>query len=62
MPSLDIYKELLGAKTIGAANKNNSDAMMEATWFSDINTKTCYLYEWRKRPNDRNDCFKVPNH
>ena len=26
------------------------------------NNKTCYLYEWRKRPNDRNDCFKVPNH
>ncbi len=24
------------------------------------NNKTCYLYEWRKRPNDRNDCFKVP--
>ena len=22
--------------------------------------KTCFLYEWRKRPNDRNDCFKVP--
>ncbi len=22
--------------------------------------KTCFLYEWRKRPNDKNDCFKIP--
>lgn len=24
------------------------------------NNKTCYLYEGRKRPNDRKDCFKIP--
>lgn len=22
--------------------------------------KTCYLYEWRKRPNNRKECFEVP--
>lgn len=46
MPSLDLYKKMLNAKTIGEAHKLQSDMVMEATWDTDINTRTCYLYDF----------------
>ena len=46
MPSLEKYKRMLEAKTIGEAHKLQSDMVMEATWDTDINTRTCYLYDY----------------
>ncbi len=46
MPSLDLYKKILGASSVGEAHKCNSDMIMEATWNNDPNTKTCYLYDY----------------
>ena len=45
MPSFDLYKKQLGnPKTNGEAHKLESDMVMEATWYNDINAKTAYFY------------------
>lgn len=46
MPSYDFYKQMLGVSTIGEARKQESDIIIEATWDSDIDTKTCYFYDY----------------
>ena len=46
MPSLDLYKKLHTATSIGNAHKMESDMVMEATWDTDINTRVCYLYDY----------------
>jgi hypothetical protein len=46
MPSLDLYKKMLGSpKTIGEAHKIESDKVMEATWNNDIDSKIAYFYD-----------------
>lgn len=51
MPSLEAARRIAsiknnGAKTIGQIVKENSDFLMEETWFSDIQAKTCYIYDF----------------
>ena len=47
MPSLDLYNKIYGGhSTMGKVRKSQADAIMEATWDGDINTRTCYLYDW----------------
>ncbi len=45
MPSFDLYKKRLGnPRTNGEAHKLESDKIMEATWYQDMNAKTAYFY------------------
>lgn len=51
MPSLDTARRIAGAKyngvkTIGQMYKENSDFVMENTWMNDIQSKTCYIYDY----------------
>lgn len=46
MPNLDLYKQVLNAKTSGEAHKMQSDMIMEGTWYNDINAKTAWLYDY----------------
>ncbi len=46
MPRFDLYKKALGATSVGTAFKNQSDMVLEATWENDLNTRTCYLYDY----------------
>lgn len=48
MPSLSDYRRILarGGPTIGSSVKAHSDLVMEATWDSDIASKTCYIYDY----------------
>ncbi len=39
------YREILGVQTGGAARKKDSDMIMEATWYEDINAKVAYFYD-----------------
>lgn len=48
MPSFETYKRIhsqLGA-TVGQVHKTNSDLGMELTWDNDIQSKTCYIYDF----------------
>lgn len=55
MPSLDLYKKMLGSpKTIGEAHKIESDKVMEQTWYNDIDARTAYFYT-----QDRDEEFGV---
>lgn len=68
MPSLEMYKKLIGSHTLGEARKLNSDMIMEASWDGDINTRVCYLYDyWHddhktqlKNLDSPNDPKKIP--
>lgn len=44
MPSFEMYKKLNGATNVGQAVKAQSDAIMEATWYNDMDAKTAYFY------------------
>jgi hypothetical protein len=44
LPSLDLYKKLLGTKTVGQATKEQADRVFEATWYSDLDAKVAYFY------------------
>lgn len=48
MPNLSMYKRLLGEtkRSIGQVRKEQSDFIMEHTWDGDIQSKTCYLYDY----------------
>lgn len=51
MPSLEMARRIAsvknnGAKTIGQIHKENSDFAMEETWFSDPQSKVCYIYDY----------------
>lgn len=57
MPSLDLYKKMLGSpKTIGEAHKLESDKIMEQTWHNDIDAKIAYFYD-----QAHDEEFKVRN-
>jgi hypothetical protein len=54
MPSLDLYKKMLGSpKTIGEAHKFESDKIMEWTWNNDTDSKIGYFYT-----QDRDEEFR----
>jgi len=44
MPSFELYKKLNGASNVGQAVKAQSDAVMEATWNNDMDSKIAYFY------------------
>lgn len=51
MPSLDTIRRITsqknnGAKTIGQIHKENSDFVMEQLWNNDIQSRTCYIYDY----------------
>ena len=47
MPSLDMYKKMYSAfKNDGEARKHDSDKIIEATWYEDIATRTCWFFDW----------------
>ena len=48
MSSLDLYKSRLKVlgNTAGMNRKTQSDVIMEQTWNNDIQTRTCYLYDY----------------
>ena len=51
MPSLETARRIAsiknnGAKTIGQIHKENSDFIMEETWYADPQSKTCYIYDY----------------
>ena len=51
MPSLSTARRIAsmknnGAKTIGQIRKEESDFLMEQTWDGDIQSKTCYIYDY----------------
>lgn len=45
MPSFELYKKMLGGITDGQARKRDSDFIMNATWWEDINSRVGYLYD-----------------
>lgn len=52
MPSLQTARRVAnaknnGAKTIGQIYKEQSDEMMERTWYNDEQSKLCYIYDWK---------------
>ena len=52
MPRLDTARRAIvgqynGAKTIGQIHKDTSDFLMEATWDNDIQSRVCYLYDYK---------------
>lgn len=51
MPSLSTARRIAsmknnGAKTIGQIRKEESDFLMEQTWNGDLQSKTCYIYDF----------------
>lgn len=44
--NLALYKKRIGGKSVGAAHRKNSDMVMEATWYNDLQSKTCYIYDY----------------
>lgn len=52
MPSWSLSQKLYGAgiSTNGEAHKAQSDMVMEATWYNDIATRTCYLFDYDHDP------------
>lgn len=51
MPSFETARRIAsvknnGAKTIGQIHKEESDWLMEETWNADIQSKTCYIYDY----------------
>lgn len=51
MPSLKTARRVSDAKTnnartIGQIHKENSDFVMEYTWATDVQSKTCYIYDY----------------
>lgn len=49
MPNLSLYKKMLSSKgnKIGEVHKKNSDMIMEKTWWNDIQSCVCYLYDYK---------------
>lgn len=48
MPNIDIYKRILSVSgnKVKDVYKSHSDMVMELTWDSDIQSKTCYIYDY----------------
>ena len=52
MPSLDTVRRMTatkynGAKTLGQIRKEESDFIMEETWDDDIQSRICYIYDYK---------------
>lgn len=45
MPSFELYQKMLGGVTDGQARKRDSDMIMDATFFEDIDARVGYLYD-----------------
>ena len=45
MPTLEQYRKNLHGCYNGEARKYNADQITEATWYNDLATKTCYLFD-----------------
>lgn len=46
MPNFSDYKTRMGSNTVGKAFKSQSDMIMEATWYNDLQAVTGYLYDY----------------
>lgn len=51
MPNLETARRMYsvktnGAKTIGQDHKDFADFLMEETWSDDIQSRTCYIYDY----------------
>lgn len=48
MPSFELYNKMISSSgsTGGQIRKSNSDDIMEATWWEDIQSRVCYLYDY----------------
>ena len=46
MPSPIDYRKILGCKTNGQVRKEQSDMIMDATWWEDIQSRVVYLYDY----------------
>lgn len=51
MPNLETARRMMsvqnnGATTVGHIHKENSDKYMEWTWNDDVQSKTCYIYDY----------------
>lgn len=47
MPSLNMYDQILGRRMHeGMSRKNESDYIMDETWWEDINSRIGYLYDF----------------
>jgi len=55
MPSFLDYQKNLTAKgrTLGEVRKYQADEIMEWTWYGDIDTRTCYLFDMYHDPDPR---------
>ena len=42
----EMYKKILGAKTLGRARKDQSDMIMENSWDGDIQSQVAYIYDY----------------
>lgn len=52
MPTLEKYRERLSeyGKNNGQARKNHADQIVESTWYNDLATRTCYLFDFMHDP------------
>lgn len=52
MPSLNQYKKMLSIKGQynGQVRKTNADMITEASWYNDLATRTCYLFDYYHDP------------
>lgn len=46
MPSMETYKKLHNGVNVGQEHKRLSDKIMDATWWTDINSRVGYLYDY----------------
>ena len=46
MPSMETYKKLHNGINVGQEHKRLSDKIMDATWWTDINSRVGYLYDY----------------
>lgn len=69
MITLDNYRNILGDKrTIGQVHKEQSDLIMEKTWWTDLDSRIGYFYDYAhdthiKQLNDlhpEKDDYKIP--
>ena len=68
MPSMETYKKLHNGSMVGQEHKRLSDKIMDSTWWTDINSRVAYLYDYSHDDNitqlndlnSPNDPKKVP--
>lgn len=68
MPSMEIYRKIYNGLMVGQEHKRLSDKIMDATWWTDINSRVGYLYDYYHDDNitqlndldSPNDPKKIP--